>query len=285
MKSFFKQINSFNRPQVTVLEQPAAVKNYGTYPKEVYEIHHAFETAGEKILAEAQGILKECESKSIAKGKRLLTLGFGQSKEAVIATETISKEATAKETADMVIYYKVNYPNNKFITETQVKAICEKWNLVCGGINLFKGFVPETNLRMIEQFNLKPKEKNTTLYRVDGTKLSGYIDESQIARESIRGFLDRNNRAYVEYSTGEINIVGGNEKWGRLAQVWKEDFTLKICAPLADMDTTGMRLDGYKLEKHIPDPVVLQPVRGGYLIVTAWGDEATDENVVNQNHN
>jgi len=35
----------------------------------------------------------------------------------------------------------------------------------------------------------------------------------------------------------------------------------------------------------LADPVVLQPVKGGYLIITAWGDEASDELVVNQKFN
>lgn len=53
------------------------------------------------------------------------------------------------------------------------------------------------------------------------------------------------------------------------------------------MDIKGLELtEGYKLEKKfIPDPVVLQPVKGGYLILTAWGDEASDPLVVNQNFN
>jgi hypothetical protein len=53
------------------------------------------------------------------------------------------------------------------------------------------------------------------------------------------------------------------------------------------MDITGLELkEGYKLEKkHIPDPVVLQPVKNGYLILTAWGNESEDELVVNQKFN
>lgn len=53
------------------------------------------------------------------------------------------------------------------------------------------------------------------------------------------------------------------------------------------MDITGLELkEGYKLtKKHIPDPVVLQPIKNGYLIITAWGDEASDELVVNQINN
>ena len=51
-----------------------------------------------------------------------------------------------------------------------------------------------------------------------------------------------------------------------------------------------MELKDFKLSKiEIPDPVVLQPVnfKGEkyYLIVTAWGDEASDELVVNETLN
>lgn len=42
----------------------------------------------------------------------------------------------------------------------------------------------------------------------------------------------------------------------------------------------GSQLD--PMSANVPDPVVLQQVKGGYLIITAWGDEASDENVVNQ---
>lgn len=63
---------------------------------------------------------------------------------------------------------------------------------------------------------------------------------------------------------------------------------LVICAPITDMrlddDAT---LEGHKIvEKvHVPDPVVLCPVHRGYLIITAWGDEASDPLVYNEKLN
>ena len=51
------------------------------------------------------------------------------------------------------------------------------------------------------------------------------------------------------------------------------------------MDTKDHTLRGIHLVKHYPDPVVLQPVNEGYLIVCAWGDEASDELVVNSINN
>lgn len=57
---------------------------------------------------------------------------------------------------------------------------------------------------------------------------------------------------------------------------------MEICAPVKDMETKGTRRKGHRI---YDDPVVLQPVNGGYLVVTAWGNEASDENVINHNQN
>jgi hypothetical protein len=58
---------------------------------------------------------------------------------------------------------------------------------------------------------------------------------------------------------------------------------LKIVAPEKDFDMTGKEVRNRKVE--IKDPIVLQPVKYGYLILTAWGDEASDPIVVNQINN
>ncbi len=65
---------------------------------------------------------------------------------------------------------------------------------------------------------------------------------------------------------------------------------LEIAAPVKDFNMTSHEIKDFKISKiEIPDPVVLQPViyEGikHYLIVTAWGDEAEDELVVNQKMN
>lgn len=308
MNSILRKFNPFAEKkevaiqEIVVQEQPLQ-QTFTNYPKEVYEIHHAFETAGESLLMEAQAILKECESKSIEKGKRLISLGFKQSKEAVIATEIINKEVRAKEIYELVVYYKVNYPNNKFITETQVEAICEKWNLVCGNVDLFRGFVPEKNLKEIEGFALKQREKATLSATTFKRFTSTPDDKVGLFLKFEDAEMRRFNDYYLLYKTGEHDIARcafqsddgelfyGKDRKNIFGYAHLEDLNfriqtrMKICAPLKDMDTTDMELNGYHLEKHIPDPVVLQPVYGGYLIVTAWGDEATDENVVNEGMN
>lgn len=65
---------------------------------------------------------------------------------------------------------------------------------------------------------------------------------------------------------------------------------LEIAAPRKDFNMTDMEVRDFKIQKiEIPDPVVLCPVlhKGTkhYLIVTAWGPEASDDLVVNQKMN
>ena len=100
--------------------------------------------------------------------------------------------------------------------------------------------------------------------------------------------------------------VGGGI--GRLSSIVKSSLpNLQIDSTIVDLDEqAGERalLEGHKYVKssfeeakfdekfdlilafnileHVPDPIVLQPVNHGYLILSAWGDEASDEIIVNE---
>lgn len=270
--------NLFGKKEIKETEVVVAEITQSKYPQVVHDIHNEFYTAGDSILQEAESLLKELEVKDLAKGKRLAALGFGKTREAVVAIETENKLATTKEIADLVMYYRINYPNNKFITEEQVKAICEKYGLVCGDTTMYKGFVPENKLSLIEKFKVNDKDRELVFefggsyYTIQQLKESSIIGESKYIS---------NKRDYdylIEFGKPTKSIYSyPRSKYG--------GDNLKICAPLKDMEIPqGKLLKGYKI-MDIPDPVVLQPVRGGYLIVCAWGDEATDEIVVNQANN
>lgn len=235
------------------------------YPKEVLEIHHEFNTAADKLLEEAQAIINKGSTKNVNKVNRLESLGFKQANEVSELKPLLHQVKLSKEQIEFVNYYKREYPFNKFITEEQVKAICHKYNLVCGNVGIFKGFVPEKNLREIENFKLKEKDF------IEYYCWSGEWD-------TITTFKNRYNKHDSYFDDARRD----NDKW----KYQKRAGSLKICAPIKDMDISNLELkDGYKLEKHVPDPVVLQPVNGGYLIITAWGDEASDPLVVNEINN
>lgn len=260
--NLFKKESIMNKKSI-INDLPISISSK-IYSKEVLAIHHDFNSAAENLVIEAQSIINESLKKDISKISRLESLGFKQVAQVIELKPLQQKANLSKEQLESLAYYQREYPLNKFITEEQVKIICYNYNLVCGDVSRFKGFVPEKNLKDIEKFKIKDKDSLKRICSIS-THTGRTMEIGDIVDD---GGL--NNRRYSSiYKLGEITE------------------SLKICAPVKDMDITGLELtEGYKLtKKHIPDPVVLQPVKNGYLILTAWGDEASDELVVNQINN
>ena len=235
------------------------------------KIHNEFDSASEKLLKEAREII--AKNKSASKGDRLKALGFTIASPVQQSEENKKKEELAK----LIEYYSVYYPNNKFITEEMVKAICEKYGLMFGDVSYYKGDVPEKNVKEMEAFVLRDEDKEKTsnlddYYRRQQMQLQAQFLGAQnniMGRFSIRGL----GSAPTPYDGPPTQIV---------ERVIKPSF--KICAPEKDFDTRYLTVrDGYKLEY---DPIVLQPVKGGMLLVTKWGmPESEDELIVNEKMN
>lgn len=278
-------------------------KPASNYPKEIQEIHRSFETAADILLLEAQKILKDCSKKDVDKAGRLEKLGFNQVPQVVELKEEKRKAELSKEQIELIQYYKRNYPLNKFITENQVEEICKKWNLVLGDTTRYRGFVPEKNLKQIEQFKLKQQDANVVfcydVVQYSGKKckdfyVNGIVKESRgitslfyhIYKPDSENYSFQSNDGENFYSEDRYNYFGKAEL-GDIRFKIQTSNSLKICAPIKDMDMTGMTVSrGFRITKiHVPDPVVLQPVKGGFLILTAWGDEASDPIVVNDINN
>lgn len=251
----FKAIKAFFSADVPVVE---------TVQKTIEKIHNEFDTAGEKLLAEAKQILSREDDTS--KGDRLKSLGFAKCAAVETASKIKLEKAQSQETAELVQYYQQWYPNYKFITESIVKQICEKYGLVCGEVGMYKGDVPEKNISEIESFKLRDEDK------IKQTNFDDYRDNmlrNALMNQRSLGFSGFYQTTYSPDPPSQITE--------RLIQ---PIFT--ICAPEKDFDMKYMSKIGYKL---IPDPIVLQPVKGGYLIVSKWGLEASDEGLVNQKMN
>lgn len=266
------------------------------YPKVVEDIHNEFFTAGDKILEEAKAILKELDKQGFDKGKRLSALGFNRTKEAVSAVQNEVKMKVNAKLAELVQYYNRYYPNNKFITEEQVKTICEKYGLIFGDTTMYKGFVPENKLAIIENFKLRKEDSKAMWFEVTENH-NGVVTLplSVITEDDLTDFgkeyMSTRSYSYIAGSDGRLDFDVYKEETANLFKGLKfvkaqaVEKNLRICAPLKDMQIPlGKQVVGHKIQD-IPDPVVLQPVRGGYLIVCAWGDEASDEIVVNQTMN
>jgi hypothetical protein len=241
----------------------------------IAEIHEEFDSSTERLLNEAKEILSKNDSSKIEKANRLKRIGFSSSKTVEEAQEQVNAAAKSKELSENIVYFKQHYPFNKFINETEVERICKKYGLLCGEASKYIGEIPEKNLSEIEAFKLR-KEDLQVKYSYMG------IDDlrSQLIWESFRGrqniFGGLQSRSYLQQSMPLYQAKSDK----REDEYEKPEF--KICAPVKDFNTEYMSIeDGYKLS-NIPDPIVLQPVKGGYLIVSKWGLEGEDKELVNE---
>lgn len=196
-------------------------------------------------------ILLQCPN---ASAEALHNMGFYKSRS---AAEFDPDFYYTKECAQ---YFRAKYPQHKFISEKQVETICRKYNLVLAEVRYYIGTVPHSKVAEIVSFriargDLKWRSVNTY------------------------GSVEKHPINHYDYSGGggtlkdKKEMVQGEQLW--------------ICAPASDIDGEGLTQVGHNLLEHVrvDDPVVLQPVEGGFLIVAAWGPEASDELVVNEKMN
>jgi hypothetical protein len=236
------------------------IKSMFTKRVTVEEVHREFLTASEKLVSEANQLLANC---SVEKSNRLSKMGFSRTGEVVASAEAVRMERLVK----VIQKYAISHPNNKVITDDQIKTICNKYGLIMGSVDRFKGFVPEKNLRDMESFKV-PTEKE---YPVPDEPQQPFIPGKSSLSDLIRGFRIPSSLIYSDFIRSEFSPA-------------KDSFS--ICAPQKDMHINSWeRVEDNKIV-HVPDPVVLYPIENNcYLIVTAWGDEASDPIVVNQKMN
>lgn len=245
--------------------------------KIVKEIHNTFFTEYEKLLADAKimNSLETTQQALLDKAKKLKSLGFINTKEVIKAQEEISRLDKLKkdnekkqDIIDAINYFSVKYPQYKFITEKSVKTICKKYGLIYGEVSKYKGTVPEENIAQIQEFKIKDKDIVCAIHYK-------HRPTEYISLETYK----QNINNEIEAS---IYNYGNRRKY--------ELCSLEIVAPPSDFDLRNSEVEDFKLiKKEIPDPIVLQPVlfknQKHYLIVTAWGPEATDKLVINEKFN
>ncbi len=281
LKDLFGHKDSVKNEQMEAVAVKVEEAKKQTASEIIEEIHTSFYTEVDSLLKEAKVFrsLDTDQGDLIDKVNRLEALGFNNTKEVMQAKSEIQRlndavaENFKKETLVAAInYFSQKYPQYKFITEESVKRICQKYGLIYGAVDKYLGTVPDKNLKQIEEFKI---DKN---------------DEAWLHIIIMYGGWGANTREanVVDYLFAETHKNDGHRSSGYYEQYAQAG--LEIAAPLKDFNTAGMEVKDFKLSKiEVPDPVVLKPVvfknKKYYLIVTAWGDEASDELVVNQKMN
>lgn len=286
-------IRLFRTQPVTAIQESVSTQEVSTAQTTneiIQEIHDTFYTEVDRLLESAKIMRSEDTDlqELINKSKRLKSLGFGQTKECVEADAEVARllevqkeNESNRKLVEAINHFQMRYPIYKFISEASVQKICQKYNLVYGDVKNYKGTVPEKNLREMESFKIRDEDKaylqwfSTGFIDIDPRGRSRFSEKDTVSHDSYQMI----KRGY------ESDLRALHSSGYRVCPA-----PLEIAAPLSDFDTSNMEVNNFKLsEIEIPDPIVLQPVYFAgmkyYLVVTAWGIESEDEQVVNEKMN
>ena len=125
----------------------------------IVRIHEDFDQASADLLEKAKEILDEHTKVTRDDvNKKLVEFGFDKVEEVKSYKEVQQALGSAKNVKDKLEYYKKTYPDNKFVSKTQVKDICKKYGLVFGPTYKYIGEIPDKNKLEILQFRVRKED-------------------------------------------------------------------------------------------------------------------------------
>ena len=274
----------------------------------IQNIHNDFDSAQDRLLSQAKTLLESIHISDIGKQEqiadRLSRIGF-ENVPVVKQVSSLKKEreekgmqlVKTKEDAELIEYYKQNYPFLKFLTEHELDKICKKYNLVYAPVKNYIESVPEKNLEEIEGAQvLHSRDAAKSKYFVTITRwFSGVPDEvKRILRNTFEypvGF-DIDDRECLKIAR-QLGYKGNYRSYiygsggAHITEIDKSG--LFICAPQHHFNTNGLKKKGlgffdFTVTK-IDAPIVFRYVRGGIQVLSKWGLEASDPALLNPINN
>ncbi len=256
----------------------------------IEQIHHEFNTASDLALAEAKGILDGINSDSHL--IKLHELGFENAKGVLSHVTKKGTMAEQRKVYDTIIRYRVKYPKYKYITELDVQKICKKYNLACAPVNCYHGDVPAKNVEDIAEF-VHAYGNEISLERITNIDYKYASIHGDRIDAFKQGWLSKQDKSTMTQSSLRLALSDYNVKADFAVKTVRFKDALYICAPKKDLNLKGLlqignifsRMINNTIKETYEDPIVLCAIPDGYLIVTAWGDEASDPMVVNPQNN
>lgn len=163
----------------------------------------------------------------------------------------------------------------KFILGPQLERICEKYNLFVRPVHTFLGDIPEKNIKEMKGFSVFVED--LALYSVSEKAWTNHWQQFLIGTGS---------NSFSENETWRLpirNIAKVGMDWALSIAAIKPLFSAEAFEK-SESRIIGPQELTAKGQVDL-DPIVLFQTKHGYLIITAWGDEANDELVVNQKNN
>jgi|ERR1051325_17043 hypothetical protein len=278
--NFFKQLFA-EQPQYTI-----------------EEIHEEFDTAQERLLKQANDILKN-DAKN-EKAKLYKELGFNSEKHLKETAET----AKAIVLAGKLEYYVNAYPQQKFLTVDELKRICKKYNLIYAPVGRYKEDVPFKNLQEIKNAKeLKPHDRVGSVvtsvsyelwFHMKGSEFYNLLQGRTFPVPASEGNMSSEREA-INFAK---NVLFPNDsRLEGFNSVVKTTYTRTdlsgrfIAAPKSHFNLKGVDFDGefgyaHTSKFEVKDPIVFEFVQGSFVrILSKWGEVTDDEALINPINN
>lgn len=207
----------------------------------------------------------------------LNTIGFTES----IATRLY--DGVAKSHSVIKGYEQKYHGQYKFIILPQLERLCEKYNLFVRECQMFQGDIPEKNIADIMRFKVHIDDLNVNI--------DARIHLLEYVRRKERPSLNSPHWNSFNFNSQDVLKISLQD----LAEHNMLNHMLSIAAvedlfnPQAFVKSRkriiGKRPELVAKSQVDTDPIVLLETMHGFLIITAWGDEANDELVVNHKLN
>jgi len=165
--------------------------------------------------------------------------------------------------------------NSKFIIEPQLERICEKYDLYVRPLRFFLGDIPEKNIKDLMNFKIDLHD----IYDDGNKPIYDYIHKYRIDNNNIYNFYEK-PKFFV--TLDELANIVNVSNYLEIAAV-KILFSTDAFTQSTDRIVNKKELEAKSIVEM--DPIILFKTNHGRLIITAWGDEANDELVANQNSN
>ena len=244
------------------------------------EVHQEIENE-HLFLQQQHDIASFREKASFLKG-----VGFANS----IATKLYG---SISDNYELIKTYGAKY-QHKFLLDAQLERVCEKYNLYVRDPEFFLGDIPESNIRDIMAFSVYLKDVEVFYGQGQGVLVDSkteYAYKKRFMEDNMH--LLKHERVLLGPDTGlfakqgvdncvvPINVITRSRAFGHPIQI----AAVKPLFIDTAFEKSQARIISY--EELAPknqvelDPIVLCKVKKGWIVITAWGDEANDELIIN----
>lgn len=189
--------------------------------------------------------------------------------------------------------YSLKYPTYKFIDDKTMLNIMTKYDLYLGDAFIYSKEIPDENLSIISSFSAEIKESEETYYLVEKGDMSFryYTIERSVMREKntsegYKGIWIQDPSNYRQilqsFKVSKLKIIAPQSHFSpptfKHYVAWnggKDVPVMKIDKESRKFVFSTDRLNELEAEKRkILDPIACLEVEGGYIILTAWDEEA-----------